>query len=94
MLRVNYVRWGQTVEGLRELAMTAAHPRTRERYWALYEVAQDLSATVVAEGGGRNPQTVMKWVHRYNAQGPEALVYRRSGGRPLFARKSNVRSTE
>lgn len=74
--------------------MTAAHPRTRERYWALYEVAQDLSATVVAEGGGRNPQTVMKWVHRYNAQGPEALVYRRSGGRPLFARKSNVRSTE
>lgn len=92
MLRVNHARWEQTVEDLRKLAMTAPHPRTRERYLALYEVTQGSNATVVAEESGRNPQTVMRWVHRYNEQGSETLVYRRSGGRPLFVKPSNAPS--
>src|SRR4051795_5454883 len=32
-----------------------------------------------------HPQTVMGWVHAYNAQGPDALGFRRTGGRPPFA---------
>jgi hypothetical protein len=27
----------------------------------------------------------MGWLHAYNEHGPEALAYRRSGGRPPFA---------
>src|SRR4051812_30226115 len=38
MLRVDYDRWGQTPEDLRQLATSAAHQRTRERFLALYEV--------------------------------------------------------
>ena len=38
MLRVEYARWGQTPADLRELAMSASHPRTRERFLALYEI--------------------------------------------------------
>jgi hypothetical protein len=34
MLRVEYTRWGQTPADLRELAMSASHLRTRERFLA------------------------------------------------------------
>lgn len=87
MLRVDHARWGQTVEDLREQAVAAAHALTRERYLALYEVARDSNATAVAGACGRNPQTVMKWVRRYNEDGPGALAYAHSGGRPPFAER-------
>ena len=84
MLRVDVARWDQTAEDLRRLAMSASHARTRERSLALYEIAQGRCATRVAERTGRHPQTVMAWLHAYNVQSPEALVYRRTGGRPPF----------
>src|SRR5918911_5682531 len=87
MLRIEYGRWGHTIEDLRQLATKAPHPRTRERFLALYEIAADSCATRVASRTHRHPQTVMEWVHLYNTSGPEALAYRRTGGRrPLFSR--------
>src|SRR3954449_11889104 len=47
--------------------------------------AQGSCATRVAARTGRHPQTVMGWVHTYNARGPDALGFRRAGGRPLCA---------
>src|ERR687890_2098388 len=88
MLRVDYDRWGQTPEDLRQLATSAAHQRTRERFLALYEVTQASCATQVAARTRRHPQTVMEWLHLYNTRGPEALTYRRTGGRPPFAQRS------
>src|SRR3954463_10853416 len=85
MLRVEYAHWGQSPEDLRHLALSAPHARTRERALALYEIAQGSCATRVAGRTGRHPQTVMGWVHAYNAQGPDALGFRRTGGRPPFA---------
>jgi hypothetical protein len=86
MLSVDHARWGQTPEDLRRLAMSAPHPRTRERFLALYDITQQsCGATRVAARTGRHPQTVMGWLHAYNAHGPDALVYRRTGGRPPFA---------
>ena len=92
MLRVDYDRWGQTPEDLRQLATSAAHQRTRERFLALYEVTQASCATEVATRTRRHPQTVMEWLHRYNEGGPEAVQYRRTGGRPPFAPRSKPRS--
>ena len=87
MLSVAYTRWGQTPEDLRQLATSAPHRRTRERFLALYEIAADSCATQVASRTRRHPPTVMEWVHLYNTAGPEALAYRRTGGRrPLFVR--------
>ena len=89
MLRVDYDRWGQTPEDLRQLATSAAHRRTRERFLALYEVTQASCATQVAARTRRPPQTVLEWLHLYDTRGPEALTFRRTGGRrPLFARRS------
>ena len=89
MLRVDFDRWGQTPEDLRQLATSAAHQRTRERFLALYEITQASCATQVAARTRRHPQTVMEWLHLYNTRGPEALTFRRTGGRrPLFAPRS------
>ena len=86
MLRVESARWGQTPADLRELAMSASHRRTRERFLALYEITQESCATRIAERTHRHPQTVMEWLHLYNTGGPEALTYQRTG--PPFARRS------
>jgi transposase len=96
MLHVDYARWDQTPEDLRRLATSVAHQRTRERFLALYEITQESCATRVAARTRRHPQTVMEWLHLYNSRGPEALAYRRTGGRPPFAprsRPASVRSS-
>ncbi len=91
MLPVDHGRWGQTSEDLRQLAVSAPHRRTRERFLALYDITQESGgATRVAVRAGRHPQTVMGWLHAYNAHGPEALVYRRTGGRPPFVPASRL----
>ncbi|MEL6661087.1 MAG: helix-turn-helix domain-containing protein [Cyanobacteria bacterium J06632_3] len=82
MLKVNVDAWGQSAPELRELALQACHPRSRERLMALYEICEGKSATTVGRETGRNPQTVMDWVHRYNEKGVEALRYRHTGGHP------------
>ena len=82
MLKVNTQRWNQSGEILRELGLTASHPRSRERFMGLYEISEGKSATQVGKETGRNPQTVMEWVHRYNQSGPKALMYQRTGGHP------------
>jgi hypothetical protein len=87
MLHVGHKRWGQTAADLRELALSATHARSRERFLALHEIVQGHCATEVAERTGRRPQTVMDWLHRYNDHGPAALLYQRSGGRPPFAQR-------
>ena len=84
MLHVEHQLWGQTVADLRHLALSAAHPRSRERFLALHEIAEGSCATAVAERTGRRAQTVMGWLQAYNDHGPEALTYQRSGGRPPF----------
>jgi hypothetical protein len=95
MVRVEVARWGQTVEDLRRASLGAAHPRTRERFQALYLIASGrFNATTCAAHIGREDETVLGWVHRYNERGPDALAYRRTGGRaPLLRRNRRNRSS-
>ena len=93
MIRVEYARWGQTPEDLRHLALSASHARTRERALALFDITQHRCATQVAMRTGRRAHTVMGWVHAYNAHGPEAVVFRHTGGRrPFFAHTAQPNS--
>lgn len=91
MLQIAYERWDQSPEDLRMFAQEAPHRRTRERFLALYEITQGKNATQVAQQIGREDETVHTWVHRYNELGAQALVFKRCGGRPPFALKSNRR---
>lgn len=86
MLKVAHAKWGQSLDDLREAAMTSSHVRTRERFLAVYEIARENeNATSWAAAAARHFQTVHAWVHGYNDRGPEALHFRRTGGRtPLL----------
>jgi hypothetical protein len=83
MLRVDTAKWNQTPDDLRRLAVSASHPRTRERFQALYEIARDESAFSWSKTTGRRHSTVLDWIRRYNDRGPDSLVYTRSGGWPV-----------
>src|SRR3954465_9584164 len=87
VIRGDCARWGQTPEDLRHLALSAPHARTRERAWALFDITPHRCGAPVAVRTGRRAHTVMDWVHAYNQGGPDALTFRRTGGRrPFFAR--------
>ncbi len=94
MIRVEFQKWGQSLKDLRRLALQAGHPRTRERFLALSLIADGThNATTWADRFGRQDETVLRWLHAYNAQGPDALTYRRTGGRaPLLTRPGPGRS--
>src|SRR3954468_7534494 len=95
MVRVEMTKWGQTLEDLRRASVSATHRRSRERFQALYLIASGrFNATACAAHIGRQDETVLGWAHRYNARGPDALAYRRSGGRaPLLHRRRSSRSS-
>jgi len=89
MLTVDVEQWGHSTEQLRQLALEAEHPRSRERLMALYEICDGKNASQVGRDTQRNPQTVMEWVHRYNEEGPAAMLYRRTGGHPPLCPKTS-----
>ncbi len=95
MIRPDFAKWGQSPEEIYQLSLKAAHARTRERFQALYMIGtQQLNASAWAKQIGRKHQTVMLWVHKYNAEGAESLHYQRTGGRaPLLAKASKLRSS-
>jgi len=87
MLKVNCAEWGQTPEDLRRLSLESAHPRTRERFLALYEITQGSYPTKIAKHAKRHFQSVIAWVHQYNNKGPDAVEFLHTGGHPPFAKK-------
>jgi transposase len=94
MIRPDTTKWGQTLSDLRRLSVTADHPRTRERFLALYMIGSGQSnATRWAAEIGRSDNTVMGWVHLYNADGLEALYYWCTGGRTPFLVKMSLISS-
>ena len=94
MLRVDFEKWDQTISDLRRLSVNSSHPRTRERFLALYEIAQGSNATKVAKASERDDETVQTWVKRYNSDGPDAVAYRHTGGRSPLLTIANAVSFE
>jgi hypothetical protein len=94
MVRVAMAKWGQTLEDLRRASVQSTHRRRRERFQALYLIASGhLNATTGAAHIGRQDETVLGRVHRDNEHGPDALTYRRTGGRaPLLTSRGRNRS--
>ena len=94
MIRPDVAKWGQTIDQLRELALRAPHPRTRERFLALYLIARgQTNATLWAAQIGRADETVLGWVHQYNQSGPTALTYRHTGGSAPFLHRNERRNS-
>src|SRR5918997_5155075 len=94
MIRVEMTKWGQTLEDLRRASVSASHRRSRERFQALYLIASGrYNATTCAAHIGRQDEAVLGRVHLDNEHGPDALTYRRTGGRaPLLTSDNRSRS--
>lgn len=84
MLSVHHEKWDQTAQDILHLSVHSIHHRSRERFLALYEIINGKTATKVSEEIGRNKQTVMEWVHRYNRLGEGGIIYKHTGGRQPF----------
>ena len=82
MIKPDFVKWGETLEDIRQMASKTEHERSRERFQALYEIGRgQVSATEWAQVNNRQPRTVLGWVHTYNQQGAAAVCYQHTGGR-------------
>ena len=63
MVRPEMEKWGQSLADLRVLSVEAKDARSRERFLALYMIAdKQTSACAWARTIGRTKETVLKWV--------------------------------
>ena len=67
-------------EDLRALARQSRDARQCRRLLALAAVAEGRSRGEAAEIGGMDRQTLRDWVHRFNGEGPEGLLDRKTDG--------------
>ena len=82
MVRPDFEKWHQTAEDIRRLSIEAEHPRSRERFQALYMIGtRQKKASQWAKEIKRQKQTVLGWVHDYNEDGPDSIPYQHTGGR-------------
>ena len=57
-------------------------PRERERWHAVWRLAEGWSATQVAEAPERDPRTIDEWLATFRQAGPAGLSFEHSGGSP------------
>ncbi len=75
-------RWGIEVRQIREHMYRAPTPRERERWHALWLLAQGWPANKVAEVLERDPHTIGSWLAAFDQDGPAALAFEHTGGSP------------
>ena len=75
-------RWDVGLRQVRERMYRAPTPRERERWHALWLLAQGWSANHVAEALERDPHTIGSWLAAFDQDGPPALAFEQTGGSP------------
>ena len=75
-------RWGLDARQVRDRMYRAPTPRERERWHALWLLAQGWSASKVAELLERDAHTVGAWLAAFAEDGPAALAFEQTGGPP------------
>ena len=75
-------QWEMNTGDLRRRMILAPTPRERERWHAVWLLAQGWTASVMAEALGRDPHTIGRWASAFGEGGPAALIFEQSGGSP------------
>jgi transposase len=75
-------QWQLDVGQVRERVYRAPTPRERERWHALWLLAQGWSAAQVAEALERDPHTVGDWLEDFRHTGPASLAFEQTDGSP------------
>ena len=77
-----FARWKLDLPVVRRQVYRAPTPRERERWHALWLLAQGWSATDVAVALERDPHTIGEWQARFCREGPASMSFEQSGGSP------------
>jgi hypothetical protein len=76
------LHWALDARQVRERMYRAPTPRERERWHALWLLAQGWSANKVAEVLERDAHTIGVWLAALDRDGPAALAFEQTGGSP------------
>ena len=83
-LAATLVRRGLDARQVRDRMSRAPTPRERERWHALWLLAQGWSANKVAEVLERDAHTIGNWLAALDRDGPAALAFEQTGGPPAL----------
>lgn len=75
-------QWQLDSRAAREQMYRAVTPRERERWHALWLLAQGWSAGRVADALDRDPHTIGDWLADFRRVGPVGLTFEATGGPP------------
>ena len=75
-------RWQLDLPAVRTLMYRAPTPRERERWHALWLLAQGWPAADVAVAVGRDPHTIGEWRAQFCRDGPASIAFAQTGGSP------------
>ena len=75
-------QWEMSVRDLHRRMILAPTPRERERWYAVWLLAQGWTTSSTAKALGRDPHTIGRWVAAFAEGGPEALIFEQTGGVP------------
>ena len=74
--------WQLDMKTVRRRMFRAPTPRERERWHALWLLAQGWSAAQVAKALEREPHTIGEWLESFRQDGPAGLAFEQTGGAP------------
>ncbi len=75
-------QWQMDARDLHRRLILAPAPRERERWHAIWLLAQGWTASGAAQALGRDPHTIGRWAAAFGEGGPAALIFEQSGGSP------------
>ena len=75
-------QWRMGVKDLRRRMILAPTPRERERWYAIWLLAQGWTAATTAEALERDPHTIGRWASAFGEGGPAALIFKQTSGSP------------
>ena len=75
-------RWNLDAKAVRERMYRAPTPRERERWHAVWLLAEGWSAVQVADALERDAHTIGEWVANFRRAGPTGLSFEHTGGSP------------
>src|SRR5438105_1600779 len=75
-------RWKLDIGAVRKQVYRAPTPRERERWHALWLLAEGWSAAQVADALERDPHTIGEWLASFRQAGPAGLLFEHTGGSP------------
>ena len=84
-------QWQMDARDLHRRLILAPAPRERERWHAIWLLAQGWTASGAAQALGRDPHTIGRWAAAFGEGGPAALIFVQSGmagSPPPSARRS------